>query len=131
MTKNLQDVLLCSLIIAAVTITAGCQQQDSSDTKKSRFIADENRQLKQQLEIKNQQIEHQKALLDKCAEDKTGLARQLESKNDALVNDVIKMFDEGTKQLQQENEKLKERIKSLEQRRRWPEIPSKPQPLEE
>jgi len=56
--------------VAFIILIAGCEGENLSDTKsnieKSRLIAIENIQLKEQLEQRDKEIERQKELLEKC-----------------------------------------------------------------
>jgi len=109
-------------VIVALTLFAGCEEENQSDTKasttRSRFIANENRQLKEKIKELNRQhkreIERWENLLAKCQKEKKDL-EELSSKGfDKYMENILgPLSDENTK-LRVENENLKSQIKMLQ-----------------
>jgi len=65
MRKSVQTTLVLIIgIVFVIMFLTGCQEQSLSDTKRSRLIADENRQLKQELSRRDREIAKQKELLE-------------------------------------------------------------------
>ena len=98
--------LLAVGIVLVIMSTIGCEEQNLSNTKKSRLIATENIQLKEQLTTRDMEIEHQKKLLGKCLQEKTALQQKTQKELEAKVNDVLVDVIE-------ENAKLRQKIMDL------------------
>ncbi len=92
-------VLLAGVLIM---LSAGCNEQGLSDTRRSRIIANENRQL-------SKEIESKKKLLAKCLEEKQVMKKKLETDMWSIADPFI---DENVI-LRQENKKLKAEIEQL------------------
>ena len=92
-------VLLAGVLIV---LSAGCNEQGLSDTRRSRIVADENRQLRKELES-------QKKLLTKCLEEREVAKTKLETDMWSIAAPFI---DENAI-LRQENKKLKAEIEQL------------------
>ena len=97
-----QIALVLTVGIIVVSI-AGCGEQNLSDNKKCRLIANENRRLKKEIETQKEslveEIERQEALVAKCLQEK----KTLEERSWKNIQE-----------LRQENENLKTRMKRLE-----------------
>ncbi len=102
------SVLSISLVLAAM-LMAGCQNNASTDTKKSRLIATENEQLKKELEQCRAEVEKQKQLTAKCLEEK----KISEVKNKENADSLAKFIIEENKKLAEENMKLTEENNKL------------------
>ena len=84
-----------------IMLTAGCEKENP--------LANENMQLKEQLEQRNKEIEKQKELLVKCQQGRKDLEERIE--------EDIKGLLEATRRenkLGEENAKLKSQIEQLE-----------------
>lgn len=92
---------------------AGCQEQDPSNTRMSKLIALENKQLKKQLEQCDEEIENQKQLLEECQEVKKVLEKQAKENFENIVAPLLQNFAEKTRKLQEENTKLKAQTEEL------------------
>ena len=92
---------------------AGCQEQDPSNTRMSKLIALENKQLKKQLEQCDEEIENQKQLLEECQEVKQVLVKQAKENFENIVAPLLQNFAEKTRKLQEENTKLKAQTEEL------------------
>ena len=68
---------------------AGCQEQDPSNTRMSKLIALENKQLKKQLEQCDEEIENQKQLLEECQEVKKVLEKQAKENFENIVAPLL------------------------------------------
>lgn len=113
MKKGLKKAIifgLCSGIL--FTVTAGCQEKQLSDTRKSRLVATENIELKEQLGQKNREINTLKNLLEKCKEDKSEIQEKMDKEMETLGEEVMKTFSDYVK-LHEENEELKKQIEEL------------------
>jgi len=90
-------VLLC-VVSFAITLLAGCEEQGLADTRKTRLIAVENLQLKEQLKQCSQTIEQQK---------------QSQKGSQDLRELSYEYFTKENVELRQENEDLKAQIEEL------------------
>jgi len=100
-------------IVFVIMFLTGCQEESLSDTKKSRLIADENRQLKQQLSRRDREIAKQKELLELCLEEKRNLeslsAKQIEN----IMGGAFENISRENAEIVEENEKLRAEIDEL------------------
>ena len=92
---------ILAVCIVVIMLIAGCEEQDPA--RKSRLIAAENIQLKEQLEQCEAEVEKQRALEEQSQEQVAG-----------LMNEISKTFGEENKKLREENKALKVQIKQLE-----------------
>ena len=132
-----KTLVLAVSIIVSIMLISGCEEEEKltetipdtpPDIKRSRLIAVENAQLKQQIEkltvLHASQMERQKnlhakekdrlqQLLDKCLREK-GALEEISRKGieDYLQNILGSISDENAK-LQKENKALKEQIEKL------------------
>lgn len=117
-------------IVFGIMLIAGCEEEEknpsniTSDAKRSRLIAIENRELKQQIErltkTHAKEIKKQKEMLDKCEREKKGL-EDLSSKGvDSFMKDVLgPLADENTK-LNEEIKILNAQIEKLKAEHKTP-----------
>ena len=105
-------VLMVAIGFVLMSI-AGCQEQDPSNTRMSKLIALENKQLKKQLEQCDEEIENQKQLLEECQEVKKVLEKQAKENFENIVAPLLQNFAEKTRKLQEENTKLKAQTEEL------------------
>jgi len=119
-------VLIASAIF--IILIAGCQEDNTSNTKKNRLIAIENNQLKKDLAQSKQESKKQKELLRKCVEEKQKLQELAEKNINEQVEGVLGVIMEELAQIRQENEKLKAQVKELEEQLQNAK-PSGPKPL--
>ncbi|MCK4999542.1 MAG: hypothetical protein KAS23_08400 [Anaerohalosphaera sp.] len=104
-------LLLLTCISLQMIVIAGCQESNSpKNDRQVRLIVNENIELKEQLQAKDREIQHQKDLLADCQKKNETIVSQ---SNDAATGFIV-MLQESTKALQMENNALKQRIKELE-----------------
>jgi len=114
MRKSVQTTLVLTIgIVFVITLLAGCQEQSISDTRKSRLIADENKQLKQQLARRDREIEKQKELLEKCLEEKKNLKTMLQGQVKNLMEGALEKVSRERAEFRKENEGLRAQIEEL------------------
>jgi|GEM_PF-1177103 len=125
------------LVIGIVALfCASCRQQELPGEKKSRAIAAENMQLKQDLARRDQEIaklkaqyekqmKQQQAELAKCVQRKEALEKQLQQNVKEQVEGVVTTVVEENAKLQQEIKTLKAEIEKMRG-----QIQSKPKPPE-
>ena len=107
MKRLLPKMVVMAVGIVALMLIAGCEEeQNSAGAKKSRLIANENMQLKKELEQHNKEIERQKELFAKCQQEKKALEEQ-------STKDIGQMMDSIVKDVSEENTKLRGDIKNL------------------
>ena len=88
-----------------IMLTAGCEKENP--------LVNENRQLKEQVEQRDKEIEKQKELIAQCLQEKEDWAEQTQKDIKGLMDSAIKDFEEIIK-LREENAKLKSHIEQLE-----------------
>jgi regulator of replication initiation timing len=104
-----------------VILVAGCGPQEPPSVKKSRAIAAENMQLREQLEQRSKEIEGLKELhgkemkeqqeaLAKCLEEKESWKAKSQQNIREQVKGVLDAVMEENSKLREENEKLKAQI---------------------
>jgi len=103
---------VAALLALAVSIT-GCEQHQCGD-KKSRLIAAQNIELKQQLQGCRQQLAEQKQLAERYKQQKEDLRKRSDEASEKVMNFLFENFEAEKKQLEQENAELKEKIEMLE-----------------
>ena len=114
MSKSVQTTIVLTIgIVLVVILTTGCEEQSLTSTRKSRLIADENKQLTEQLAQRNREIEKQKKLLEQCLKGKKVLTEQLKEKMGEMIRNALNNRDKETERLQEENKKLKAQIEEL------------------
>lgn len=107
-------VLIVGVVFVAMFIT-GCEEQAVSDTKKAKLIAEENRQLKDQLQQRSKEIERQKDMLAECQEQKKVLQGQTQEKMETMMGVLLETMGKESARMQQENQELKAEIEKLKQ----------------
>jgi chromosome segregation ATPase len=126
-----------TLVIGVVALfCASCREQELPGEKKSRVIAAENMQLKQDLTSRDQEIaklktqhakemKQQQAELAKCLERKEALEKQLQQRVKEQVEGVLTTVVEENAKLQQQIKELKAEIEKMRE-----QIQAKPKPVE-
>ena len=104
MKKTVQKVSVLAVGVVIMLI-AGCEKENP--------LANENMQLKEQLEQRDKEIEKQKELLVKCQQEKKDWEEQIQESIKGLTDSAIKDLEEIGK-LREENAKLKSHIEQLE-----------------
>jgi len=149
-------LLLAVAAVVATTLIIGCEAENLSDTKsntpKSKIIAAENRRLKKEIQrlntVHKKEIKRHEKLFKKCEQEKqtlvelssgSGIKDLMDTAIDDLTREYAKLRAENenlksqVQELQRENDNLKREIsrlkKELEEFRKTPTIPDKPQPL--
>jgi chromosome segregation ATPase len=119
-----------------MVLIAGCDEENLSNTKKSRLIANENRQLKSELEQCQTEFKKQKVQLEQCLQKKETLEGQMNEEIGRQVSDIFTVFGELNKEMHDENENLKAqvaelnaRILLLEEELQKLKEPAEPEPL--
>jgi len=118
MRKTARTTLALAIsIVFVIMLIVSCEEQNVSNTKsdvrKSRLIATENRQLKQQLVRRDKKIERQKELLAKRSHEIKILREQTQETLKKRVDSVLVAVLELNAELQEENKKLKAQIEEL------------------
>ena len=118
----LKILVLCAI----VTAIAGCEEELSSDTRKSKLFAAENIQLKKDIqkynkniEIRDQQIKKQKGLIEKYQlkeEERKGadIKALSKAKMDKTMSAMARQSGKVNLRLAKENRRLKEQIAALQ-----------------
>ena len=134
-TVRKEFILAVGICLIAVLI-AGCEEQNLSTAKESKLIAYENRQLKEQLAQQEKKVEEQGRLLEECQQRREVLEESFEDELDVRVGELLEVFAQLTKQLNEENNELKAQVKELqaqvsklEQELKRLKPPVEPQPL--
>jgi hypothetical protein len=100
-----QKAPFLAVLITVIISIVGCEQQEFSNTKKFRFIADENRRLKEQLEQCHRQIE-------KCHQEKFDLNEKAQEEV-KVVEDIALGYYEEIRILREQNQKLSAEIEQI------------------
>ena len=87
-----------------IMLMAGCEKENP--------LANENRQLKEQLEQRDKEIEKQKGLIAQCQQEKKVWAEQIQESTRGLTDSAIKDLEEIGR-LREENAKLKTQTEQL------------------
>ena len=105
-----------------IMLIAGCERENP--------LANENMQLKEQLEQRDKEVEKQKGLIAQCLQEKEDLGEQIQESIKGLTENALKDFEENIK-LREENAKLKVQIEQLEKELKKLAVPQPlvPQPL--
>ena len=134
-TVRKEFILAVGICLIAVLI-AGCEEQNLSTAKESKLIAYENRQLKEQLAQQEKKIEEQGRLLEECQQRREVLEESFKDELDVRVGELLEVFAQLDKQLNEENNELKAQVKELqaevrklEQELKKLKPPVEPQPL--
>lgn len=134
-TVRKEFILAVGICLIAVLI-AGCEEQNLSTAKESKLIAYENRQLKEQLAQQEKKIEEQGRLLEECRQREKILEGRFREELDAEVSEMMDIFGQANRELNEENNELKAQVKELqgqvselEQELKRFKPPAEPQPL--
>lgn len=104
-------------VIVALILFAGCEEENRSDTKssitRSRFIANENRQLKEQLVRRDRKIESLRNQLQECQKEKKYLEQDAQKDMADMIGLSYNILTEKSDKVKEENKKLKLEIKEL------------------
>ena len=125
MRKSAKKALILMVgVIMAVTLFLGCEEENVSDTKssatRSKFIAAENRRLRNKIESLKQEhekeLKRQEKLLAKCLRQREALAEQgiKDLMETALMDNALKDAPEEMVKLYEENKSLKLQIDKLQ-----------------
>jgi peptidoglycan hydrolase CwlO-like protein len=106
---------ILAVVVFAIMSATGCEGQNAHNIKRSRLIANENRQLKDQLE----QIEKR---LEKCQQEKKAMQERAGEEASTPTEFVIGENQRLTK----ENEELKAQIEQLEEELQGLKEPANP-----
>jgi len=109
------SIILAVVIFAVIALVTGCEEQNLSDTRKSRLVAAENMQLKKDLAQRDEEIEKQKGLLAECIEEQEMAAKQVQKSLKELSDTALKDFEEIIS-LKQENSELRAQLDQLQKR---------------
>jgi hypothetical protein len=125
-TAQLSIVLISSLFFVFL---AGCeeqQQQTTSNPRQERLIADENMQLKNQLEQKDLEIQKRQDALDKCIAERDKLKEQSrQNMRESLEKMMGKMADKE-QNIVEENKSLKAQVEELKKQLEKTAAPAAP-----
>ena len=94
---------------------SGCQEANKPDDRRSRLLADDNLQLKKQLELRNQEIKKQRGLLTEC-EKKAAAVKQISDEAATSMLDMLTDVTQKNENLTEENKQLKASVKNLEEK---------------
>jgi len=100
--------ILVTVFITAVILTAGCEEQQAENPKKSRLTAEE-------LVKKDAEIAKLKKALETCELEKIKAQKDAEKELDTVGNEILNSFEELIK-LQEENKNLKKQIEELKKK---------------
>jgi len=107
---NRKAVILAACVVCGLVFTWGCEKEN---VRMGKLIANENRQLKDQLNEKQAEIDNQKQLLNKCLEEKKVLQQQQRKGLEDMLSQLVGGFTEETRKLREENAGLKRQIEEL------------------
>ena len=98
----------------AVISLSGCREESGDmSLRRARLVGNENIELKKQLKLRDEEIEHQKQLVVQCRKER---AKDKKLSGDNAVK-LLKHLSESGKQvtaLRAENKQLREKIEELE-----------------
>jgi len=107
---NRKAVILAACVVCGLVFTWGCEKEN---VRMGKLIANENRQLKDQLNEKQAEIDNQKQLLNKCLEEKKVLQQQQRKGLEDMLSQLAGGFMQENRKLQDENAGLKRQIEEL------------------
>ena len=114
MKKNAQKIVVLLCVVSfAVTLITGCEEQNLTDTRKTRLIATESTRLKKELEQCNQTIQQQQQALEECQKEKTFWEKHSQKGSQNLMDLSYQHFAKENVELYQENKDLKAQIEEL------------------
>ena len=113
MKRHIPLLLALAFCIASIIPLTGCQEQNTAGGKKSRLIADQNRQLKAQLKQCGTEIDKQKELLATCQKINKDLYEKSAEKSRKMIENLVTAISKQNQQLKAENQRLKAQIEEL------------------
>ena len=113
MRKSVSTVCAFAVCMLILAVSMGCEENNLPDAKKSRLIAVENMQLKEQIKQRDAEIEKQKQLLAECEAEKNKLHQLKQEHVGQLMGTALAGFSEENQQLKRENESLKAQVEAL------------------
>lgn len=105
--------ILVTVTLFCILLTAGCEEEQTPGMKQSKLIAEQNMQLKKQLEQKDIEITKLKQQLNQCEIDKVKMQRQQREEINSVGEGVIEIFEENVK-LKEEVEQLKNQLEEAQ-----------------
>ena len=105
-----RTAILTACVVCGLVFTWGCEKEN---VRMGKLIADENRQLKDQLTEKQQEIDNQKELLNKCLEEKKVLQERQREDLEDILSQLVGGFTEESRKLREENAGLRKQIEEL------------------
>ena len=108
MKNSLIPAMVLAALLTNLPFITSCEESDNADNRRAKLVANENLELKKQLEQKNLEIQKQKRLLAQSEEDR---AKETEQVGDSLIKLMQQLVAIG-----KENEQLKVKIKELEEK---------------
>lgn len=126
MKRPVKGIIISAIIVLIAIAGAGCYQQQSQGTKRTKLIAAENMRLKKELAELEKEIErlkqlHQEQLIEKqsrlnqCQKEKQAWQQKSQKNIQNQVTGVLDVIMGDIKKLRQENERLKAMFEQLEQ----------------
>lgn len=126
MKRPVKGIIISTFAVLIAVAGAGCYQQQSQGTKRTKLIAAENMRLKEELaelekEIKRLKQLHQEQLIEKqsrlnqCQKEKQAWQQKSQKNIQNQVTGVLDVIMGDIKKLRQENERLKAMFEQLEQ----------------
>lgn len=109
MRKSSQVTLVFLAAVFAIMIFSGCEEE-ATNNKMARLIANENRQLKTQLEQRDKEMQRQKQQLEKCAEEKKVLEQRTSEEMSRNVQSVLVPIMDQNAKMRQEIISLKKKL---------------------
>lgn len=125
-------VLAVGIVVGGVLIAACEEEQSLSNPKKKRLIADENIELKKQIEAQkklydrgirkqrklcDREVGKQKELLDQCLQEKNALEELSRGGIEGFMDDVLEPVIEENTKLGKEIESLKAQVEQLQKQK--------------
>lgn len=107
-------------MILAVVVTgllmAGCEEeQASADVKMHRLIAEENRQLKKQMDTLKSQMQQQKEQLSQCEQERQKYKENFDETLEERIDQLMTISSQATSELMAEIERLKAELAKLKE----------------
>lgn len=114
MRKSIQTGVFFAIgIVLVVMLAAGCEEQSLTSTRKSKLIANENRQLKEQLVRRDRKIESLRNQFQECLKEKKYFEEDAQKKMEEMIGLSYNILTEKSEKVKEENKKLKLEIKEL------------------
>ena len=116
---------ILAVVVFAIMLATGCEGQNAQDTKRSRLIANENRQLKDQLEQTEKRLE-------KCRQEKEAMEERAQEDDSTPMEFVIgenQRLSKENEELKVQTGQLEARVQELEEELQGLKEPANPQPL--